>query len=102
MSRSKKISIGFQVVNTHSGSPLSMIYAKREAARDAASRAWNTSGQTLPVGVRHVEEYVAADTSKEAIAKLRSDAFVASTKIVDFSTGLVPMPPPLPPGTRTG
>jgi hypothetical protein len=79
MSRSKKISIGFQVVDVRTDEAPSPIFARREPARAAANEAYR-AGRNC--GVRHLEEYVAADASKEEIAARRSAALA------------------MPPGTR--
>ena len=71
MSRSKKISLGFQVVDIKTDEPLSPVFAKREPAREAAKVCY-AAGRNC--GVRHLEEYVAADASKDEIAALRSVA----------------------------
>jgi hypothetical protein len=71
VSRSKKISIGFQVVDVRTNEALSPVFAKREPARAAANECYR-AGRNC--GVRHLEEYVAADASKEEIAARRSAA----------------------------
>ena len=71
MSRSKKISLGFQVVDTRTGEPLSVVFARRDPARTEANVLYR-AGRSC--GVRHLEDYVAADASKEEIAALRSAA----------------------------
>jgi hypothetical protein len=79
VSRSKKISIGFQVVDTRTDEALSPVFARRDLAR-AAAKVCYEAGRNC--GVRHLEEYVAADASKEEVAALRSAALA------------------MPPGTR--
>ena len=58
MARSKKISLGFRVVNTRTGISLSPIFTRREPARDIAKRLWEIEG--IPVGVQKVEAHVPA------------------------------------------
>ena len=56
MARSKRISLGFRVVNTRTGIPLSPIFIHREPARDIAKRLWEE--EAIPVGVQKVEVHV--------------------------------------------
>jgi hypothetical protein len=73
VSRSKKISLGFQVVDTRSGEALSEVFDKRGPAREVASAIYK-SDPMRSTGVRHLEDYVAADASKEDVAALRAAA----------------------------
>jgi len=53
--RSKKIPLGFQVVNTRTGEPLSEIFSRREPCREIA-KALGDRG--VPSGVQKIEAYV--------------------------------------------
>lgn len=57
--RSRKVSLGFQVVDTKTGEVLSEIFARREPAREIAGRLYREKG--LSTGVRHLEDYIAAE-----------------------------------------
>ncbi len=72
MSRSKKISLGFVVVNVKTGEKLSKVFDRRAPAKEIAANLYKLDG-TL-TGVRHLEEYVAVDASPETIATLRAGA----------------------------
>ena len=71
MSRSKRISLGFQVVDTRSGEALSRVFARREPARTIAKEFYARE-PARSIGVRQLQEYVAADASKEEIALMRN------------------------------
>ena len=60
--RSKKLSLGFQVVNTKTGEALSPIFDKREPARVIASTLYKEAG--IPTGVRHLQDYIGEDEYK--------------------------------------
>ena len=62
MSRSKKISLGFQVVNTKTGEALCPIFDTRKLAKEIASKLYNELG--ILTGVRHLEEYIGEDEYK--------------------------------------
>lgn len=73
MSRSKLISLGFQVVNTRTGEKLSPVFARREPARVLCAALY-AADPSLTCGVRQLEEYVAAETTKRDIEKMRQAA----------------------------
>jgi hypothetical protein len=73
VSRSKKISLGFQVVDTRTSAALSEVFDRRGPAREVAVMLTKTD-PTRSVGVRHLEDYVAADASREDVAALRAAA----------------------------
>jgi len=64
MARSKKISLGFRVVNIQTREALSPIFAKRAPAREIAARLYREHG-TL-TGVEQITEYVDAAVYAEA------------------------------------
>lgn len=53
--RSKKIPLGFRVIDTRSGEPLSIVFSRREPARNAAKEFY-TQGKNS--GVETLEAYV--------------------------------------------
>jgi hypothetical protein len=80
MSSSKKISVGFQVVDTRTGAALSSVFQARAPARAAAARLY---ADGIPSGVRHLEEYVDARATFSEIATTRADALKRAEAAVD-------------------
>jgi hypothetical protein len=60
MARSRKISLGFQVVNTRTGEAYSEVFARREPAREIA-RAMYARDPSVPIGIRHLEDYISEE-----------------------------------------
>jgi hypothetical protein len=75
MSRSKKISLGFVVVDLKTGEKLSPVFARRAPAREIAVGLYKLGTVS---GVQQLVDYVAADASAEEIATLRAEAGVRS------------------------
>lgn len=69
MSRSRKVSLGFQVVDVRTGEALSPVFDKRAPARVEAARLYE-AGKNC--GVRHLEDYAAADANKDEVARMRA------------------------------
>lgn len=63
MSGSKKVRLGFRVVNVKTGEVLSEIFKKRAPAREIAARLYKETG--VLTGVQTVEEYVARDPNNK-------------------------------------
>jgi hypothetical protein len=61
MARSRKISLGFQVVDTKSGVALSEVFKRREPARVIAKILYE---QGISTGVRHLEDYISEEEYK--------------------------------------
>jgi hypothetical protein len=57
--RSKKISLGFRVINTRTGELLSEIFSRRNPAREIAAALYREQG--IPTGVEQVTDYVDAE-----------------------------------------
>jgi hypothetical protein len=73
MSRSKKINLGFQVVDVRTGAIRSEVFDRRAPARAIAVKITREEPSSF-VGVRTLEDYVAADATKEEIAARRAAA----------------------------
>lgn len=68
--RSKKIKVGYQVVNIRSGKPLSEVFSKREPAREKARE--HEQKEPGVSGVSTIEHYMGAEASKEEVAAKRA------------------------------
>jgi hypothetical protein len=71
-------------VNTQTGEAMSEVFKKREPAREIASRLYKEQG--LPVGVRHLEEYVAETPEQSYVALLTFEGGRVETHTVRAKT----------------
>ena len=72
MSRSKKISLGFQVVNTRKGEPDGPVFSDRASAKERAEYLTRDSHGTY--GVKHLENYISLEEHKERVAAKKEKA----------------------------
>ena len=72
MSRSKKTSLGFQVINTHTGEPDGPIFPTRAPAQERAAFLTRDSHGTF--GVKHLEDYISEEEHKTRVAAKKEKA----------------------------